>query len=307
MLPRNSYAFRDRSLPGADPAGVAKLTVVRDGRTSVVEAEGASAAPNQWRMTAPVKAPADVRAVTAILAALSGLRADDFAADSAGDGVAFGVNEPTLTVKWEGGGRSGELKVGKPVPGKPSSRYAVLRGFDPVFTLDEPAIQVYEAELHDSLVQKFEVDDVRRLVLRWPDRALAFARSERPTGQPSDWTPEPGTSIQGLDLSRFGDLVAHLSQLHASRFVQYEGPIPADAGLTPPRLTVEVGFGPGKTPSALRLGAATDDGFILAATGEGTTGPVFLLPAAAWEALIDMAPGGSPPIPDDPFAPPGGS
>jgi hypothetical protein len=306
MLPRNSYAFRDRSLPAADPAGVARLTVVHDGRTSVVEAEGASAAPNQWRMTAPVKAPADVRAVTAILAALSGLRADDFAADSAGDGVAFGMNEPTLTVKWEGGGRSGELKVGKPVPGKPSSRYAVLSGFEPVFTLDAPALQVYQGELHDSQVQKYKLDDVRRLVLRWPDRTLAFARSERPTGQPTDWTPEPGTSIQGVDLSRFGDLVAHLADLHAARFVQYEGPIPASAGLAPPRLAVEVGFGPGKPPSVLRLGAATDDGFVQAATGDGATGPVFLLPASAWEAMIEMGNGGPPAIPDEPFAPPAG-
>jgi len=305
MLPKNSYAFRDRSLPSAEPAGVSRLTIVRDGRTTVVEAEGASAAPNQWRMTRPVKAPADIRVVTAILASLSSLRADDFAADSAGDGVAFGVNEPTLEVKWEGGGRSGGLKVGKPVPGKPSSRYAVLSGFDPVFTLDEPALQVYQAELHDSLVQKFGLDDVRRLALRWPGRTLAFARSERPTGQPTDWTPEPGTSIQGVDLSRFGDLAAHLSQLHAARFVQYEGPIPASSGLTSPRLAVEVGFGPGKPPSVLRLGAATEDGFVQAATGDGTTGPVFLLPAAAWEALIETGRGASPPIPDDAFAPPG--
>ncbi|MDR3618177.1 MAG: DUF4340 domain-containing protein [Paludisphaera borealis] len=305
VLPKNSYAFRDRTLPPAQPAGVAKLTFVLDGRTTVLEPDRASATPNQWRMIAPVKAPADVRAVTAVLAALSNLRADDFAADSAGDGVAFGLNAPLLDLSWEGEGPAGGLKVGKQVPGKPSTYYAVLSGYPPVFTLDAQALQPYFAEMHETLVQKFPLDDVRRLVLQWPDRTLVFARSSQPTGQPTDWSPEPGTSAQGIDLSRFNDLAIHLSQLHAVRFAQYEGPIPTDSGLAEPRLKIEIGFGAGKPPSVVRLGSPTRDGFVLATTGDGATGPVFLLPGPAWEALIEPGTeGSSAPLPADVFAPP---
>ena len=127
----------------------------------------------------------------------------------------------------------------------------------------------------------------------------------RPTGKPTDWSPEPGTSIQGIDLSRFNDLAVHLSELHAFRFAQYEGPIPKSSGLAEPRLTVEVDLGAGKPPRVVRLGATTTEGYVLATTGDGATGSVFLLPGPAWEALISTA-GETPsaPIPADVFAPP---
>jgi Domain of unknown function (DUF4340) len=304
VLPRNSYAYRDRALPSVQPANITKLTFIRDGRTTVLEPDHASATPNQWRMTAPVKAAADVRAVTAVLAALANLRAEDFAADSPGDGVAYGLDKPFLELNWTGDGATGGLKVGKAVSGKPSTFFAVLSGFTPVFTLQAEALQPFFGELHDTLVQKFPPDAVRRLVLRWPDRTLAFTRKSQPTGSPSDWSPEPGTSPQGLDLSRFNDLVLNLAQLHAVRFAQYEGSILKTSRLAEPRLAVEVGFGPDKPPRVLRLGTPGGDDLIQATVGDGTTGSVFLLPGTAWEALIDF--GGrreSAPLPDDVFAP----
>ncbi len=200
-------------------------------------------------MTAPVQAPADVAAVSALLAALSNLRADDFAADSPGDGAAFGFNAPLLELTWEteaGGDGStarpavGSLKVGKRAPGKPSSYFAMLSAYPPVFTLDADVLKPFFAEFHETVVQKFPLQDVRGIILRWPNRRLAFARTDRPTGQPTDWSPEPGTSIEGVDLSRFDKLVEHLADLHAVRFAQYEGPIPKSSGLADPRLDDEL-------------------------------------------------------------------
>ena len=180
VVPKNSYAFRDRSLPSVRPELVTKLTLVRDDRTTVLEP--APRDPNQWRMTAPVKAKANVPAVTALLAGLSNLRADDFAADSPGDGVAFGLDAPAIELSWEaktgdGGSGDGSLKVGKAVRGKPSSFYATLSGYPPVFTLDAAVVRPLTAEFHETVVQKYPHLDVRRLVLRWPSRALGFTRT----------------------------------------------------------------------------------------------------------------------------------
>lgn len=311
VLPKNSYAFRDRALPGVRPELVTKLTLVRDGRTTVLEPDPND--PNQWRMTAPVKAKANVPAVTALLVGLSNLRADDFAADSPGDGAAFGLDAPVIELSWEvkadeggsGGPGTGSLKVSKAVRGKPSSFYATLSDYPPVFTLDAAVLRPLTAEFHDTVVQKYPHLDVRRLVLLWPSRALGFTRTSRPTGKPTDWTPDPGTSIAGIDMSLFDKLVEQLSELHAVRFTQYEGPIPTSTGLAEPRLAIEVGFGSERPPSVVRIGASTGDGHVLATVGDGLTGSVFLLPDTAWEAMIAADAGKpAPTLPEDVFAPP---
>lgn len=308
VLPRNSYAYRDRAIPSDAPGEVSRLALVRDGRTTVLEPDAASASPNRWKMLEPVKAPADVPAVTALLAALANLHAEDFAAEARGDGVAFGFDAPILRLTWrKGSGESsaGGLTIGKPVRGAPASHYAALDGFAPVFTLSAQALQPFTAELHETLVQSFPLGEVRRMILRWPRRAAAFRRIDRPTGKPTDWSPEPGTSIEGFDLSLFDTLVEQLSQLHAVRFAQYEGTIPKAAGLAEPRIAVEIGLGPDKPPSVLRIGAATGEGHVLATVGDGRTGSVFLLPAGSWEAMIAADAGkGEPELPDDVLAPP---
>ena len=63
---------------------------------------------------------------------------------------------------------------------------------------------------------------------------------------------------------------------------------------------MELGSEPGKPPHVLRIGE-TYGGLVVAAAGTADTGPVFLLPAAAWNALIPSAVAGD--IPANPFAP----
>ena len=101
LLPRNQYAFRDRGVLALSPAGVSKLTLVREGKTTVLEPDKASSTPNRWRMLAPIKAPADTAAITQLLALLSDLRAEDFAADAVGDGKLFGLDQPHVVVTWD--------------------------------------------------------------------------------------------------------------------------------------------------------------------------------------------------------------
>jgi hypothetical protein len=52
----------------------------------------------------------------------------------------------------------------------------------------------------------------------------------------------------------------------------------------------------------LRIGE-TYGGLVVAAVGTADSGPVFLLPAAAWNALIPSAAGTGGDIPANPFAP----
>lgn len=315
VLPKTSFAYGDLSLPAAQPERIDQLTIVLKHRTVVLEPATESATPNEWRMVSPVKARADAQAVATALATLANMRAREYMADDVGDGVRFGLNDPSLEVKWRYG-KSGSasasaepaettsLRVGEAVPGEPGARYATLGDRPAVFALDEATLRPFVGEFHDTLVLSFPADAARRLILRSPDRTLAFARRAQPHGDPTDWTPEPGTSVQGVDLSRFNDLVKALSQLRTPGFLQYEGPIPESTGLAEPRLVVEVGFDGDQPPRQVRFGATIETGWIYAAVGDESSGPVFMMPAAAWEAMIPQAADeGAPALPSNVFAP----
>ncbi len=191
--------------------------------------------------------------------------------------------------------------MGKAVPGKPGAFFASLEGQPFVFTLTAAAIQPLLAEFHETQVMSFSVEAVRRVVFRTPVRTLAFQRSLLPRGGPADWIADAGTDASGIDLSRFSDLVKQLSQLRTTGFAQYKGPIPASTGLAHPRLVLEVQTGDGKLPQILRLGESQGP-LLFATTGTSSAGPVFFLPAIAWNALIQsLGPGQE--LPDDVFAP----
>ena len=76
-----------------------------------------------------------------------------------------------------------------------------------------------------------------------------------------------------------------MAQLQTTRFTQYEGPIPSYTGLLRPRLVVEVSLGQEETPRVLRIGDTISE-MVFAAEGTARSGPVFFLPARAWDALI---------------------
>ena len=56
VLPRNSFAFRDRGVLSLSPASVTRLALERQGTTTILEPDATATNPNQWRMVAPVRA-----------------------------------------------------------------------------------------------------------------------------------------------------------------------------------------------------------------------------------------------------------
>jgi hypothetical protein len=158
------------------------------------------------------------------------------------------------------------------------------------------------AEFHDTLVLSYPADSINRLVLKQAERTLIFTRAASRTGGPADWMPDrsSGTDATGIDLSRFNDMVKQLAELRTTRFLQYDGPIPSALGLARPKLTVELSGSAGKGPYVLRIGESSG-GMAAATVGTSNKGPVFLLPAAAWDALIPSGSGQE--IPANPFAP----
>jgi Domain of unknown function (DUF4340) len=300
-LPRNEFAFRDHTVLTVNPGQISKLLITRAGRTDELE-PAKSGAPNQWQMRRPVDAPGDTRSITQALAVLSNLRAEDLVASSSADAKTYGLDHPLLEVVWESD-KTHRLKVGAQVPRAPMY-YASLDGEPYIFTLKGETLKPFEAEFRDRLVMSFPLEKAERLVLNWgwPKRSLALhRRSPVPKGQPQ-WVEVPGADARGIDISGATAIVKALSRLEAVRYAQYDGEIPVGAGLTRPRLEVEVTSGLNQPPHILRIGWSTPPGFVFAATGTDASGPVFMLPAAAWDALIKSGQRFDP-LPAEVFAP----
>jgi hypothetical protein len=299
ILPRNEYAFRDKSIVTEDPSRIQKLIIRRGDRVDELSPL-VNGQPNRWRMVKPVDALADTPTITRALAALTSLRAEEFAAGASANRAIFGLDAPRMEITWESDKRR-SLRIGSTVP-KTSSVYATIEGEPYVFTLGAETIGLFTADFHDHRVMSFPPDRAQRITLAWHGRTLELHRRNAVERGQLAWVADDGADIQGLDLSRMNALVAVLANLQTLAFYQYEGNFPEIAELSHPRLKVSVSFGEGTPPQVIRIGARTPDGQVFAALGTATTGPVFFLPAASWDELIRSGERYAP-IPDNPFAP----
>jgi hypothetical protein len=310
-LPHSALAFRDRTVLALSPTEVQRLTIRRAGTEFELVAPAAAGKTTRWQMVRPVAARADEESVTRVIMLLSNLRAEDFVSDQAGDGKAFGLHAPLLTVTWtlpaEGGGKkdkaaaTGTLRVGAKLP-RSNQWYANIEGSRAVFTLAAQSLGAFDAEFHSHRVLAFAPDSVWRLVFRWPGRTLAFKPQEAPAGKAVRWVPEDPALASGFDGSRIPALIQALSNLNTPRFVQYSGPIPAVTGLDDPLLVIEVHL-PGEGKGFLRIGRTADQQTYATTVKDGeSSGPVFILTGPAWSDLVRYVPGGAT-LPDDYFAP----
>ncbi len=301
VLPKNTLAFRERTLSTSSPAGVKKLIITRAGRIDELVPEQ-TGEPNRWRMRRPIDALADTRSITHILAILGNLRAEDFVADSQKDAAGFGLEKPLLEVEWETD-RVHRLRVGAQVP-RTASYYAAIDEQPYVFVLKAETLKPFEAELRDHLIMSFPPATATRLVLTWARPKRSITLLHRPTtakGQ-VEWIEEPGSDAKGIDLSSANALAAALSHLETIRFAQYDGEIQAYTGLLRPRFTVAVKVGENQPDRVVRIGHAAAPDLIYAAEGKAESGPVFLLPAGAWDSFIQSGERFDP-LPKDVFTP----
>ena len=324
-LPQSPLAFRDRTVLELNPSQVLRLTIHRNGTAYELAAPTESGKSIHWQMVRPVSANADQEAATKVLMVLSSLHADQYITDQIGDGKAFGLHAPVLTVTWTtpavGGAdktkekekakasekeketRTATLRIGAKLP-KSDLYYANVEGSPEVFTLPSRAVEVFEAELHTKRVMTFKAGAARRLVVHWPGLTVAFKPQENPAGQGMQWVPEQVSDAKSFDASRLGSLVGSLANLNTPKFIQYAGPIPADTGLDQPRLVIEVHVGDKDSkPHVLRIGRTSDEQAYATTTPQGeASGPVFLLTGVAWSDLVRHVPGGET-LPEDVFAP----
>jgi hypothetical protein len=298
VLPDGPLGYRDRSMLALNPADVTGLTVHRDGKTFEVSGTSGPGHFEQWKMNKPVAGPADAATVAQLVVMLANLRAESLVAESPESLSRFGLDAPLLSATLASsrpaavnaavgkGAPATEvtLSVGGPVPGKAGSHYARLSSSPIVFTIGPIAMQLLGSELRERRVLGFDPLKVDGLTLRWPDRTLALARKPNPAGGDPEWVEQKGSDSAAVPSSQINSLVGALAGLAAVRFTQYAGPIPADTGLAPPLVTIEVHLANQDPTHSLGLGKLLPGNLRLATTATGPEGPVFALAEADWTA-----------------------
>ncbi len=96
--------------------------------------------------------------------------------------------------------------------------------------------------------------------------------------------------------------MATVANLTTNEYAQYGGIMAAEYGLTTPKLSIEVSFGPTEPPAILRIGDPAPGGQYHATVDRDRSGPVFLLPSEFWSFWAN---GAKRPIelPENVFAP----
>ena len=314
VLPKNDFAFRDRSVLRLQPAKVARLSVLHNRRLVTVVAPGSGSKSLNWSMAVPDGGRPDVTSVTGLLMALSTLTAESWESDQAGDGRAWGLDAPWLTISWlapdestaktksEGNAESRSLKIGKTLP-KSDSYYATLDGDPRVFSLSAAVVSALQIELRDRTLLSFPPARVAGVTFRWPERTLALERLPTPDGTPPAWQASPGYDPSGFDVSHFNTTIAALNDLKATRFLRDDGPFPASAGLSPQRVTIEIQVADENTPRVLRIGNDFDKDQVHATFAPGSEGPIVALPVSRELLGLLREPSRTGDMPSEPFVP----
>ena len=292
-----ALAFRDLQVASASPPQVEALTIIQGPKVVVLKAPR-DGNPNRWRLEVPTEAPADPETVGRALLQLSNLRAETLVSDRPASDEKYGLDTPTLVVKWKlrdefappprrtVDGEEVTLSVGAETAGGKRSRYARVSSSPIVFTIGPEVAAIFQAEWRERTVFTLDPKSTARVTLRWPGLTLNARPVADAKGAEPDWTladPPPGLKF---DQTQLKPLVKTLAHLTTFRFAQHAGPIPAEAALFPARLEVEA-EPTGRDPArVLRIGRTTPDGYIFATTESGPSGAVFLLPLSNWAPWV---------------------
>ena len=235
---------------------------------------------------------------------LSSLRADQLITDTVGDGKQFGLDTRSIEIGWE----TDRMHSAQDRLAGPANRGLLTRDVEDqpfVFTIKTEVLKPLEAELRDHVVLSFPAARAQRMVLNWGwPRAHRRLQAPRANGQGPARLGRRARHRCGGPRS-VADRPAGESASRSSRpirFVQYDGEIQPYTGLYRPRLTVEVMLSSAEPTRVRQIGDPTGDGHVFAAEGTSGSGPVFLLPAGAWDALIQSGERFNP-LPANVFAP----
>ncbi len=208
----------------------------------------------EWRLTAPVDAPAEDSSVQRLIEAIADCEINKTLDDVPDDLAPFGLDPPSVTVHIAIPDHELPLvRVGKTTP-VGNSAY-VQRSDQPQIRLTASSfhtnVNKQANDLRDRLILRFDKDEVRRLALRGEggDIVLSKATDGWNIEEPGPYTADAGT---------VGSFLSTLSTLRATDFAAENPSDLTTYGLEAPRRTIALSIGADGTETDLLVGGEND-------------------------------------------------
>ncbi|MBI2461271.1 MAG: DUF4340 domain-containing protein [Candidatus Rokubacteria bacterium] len=244
-VPLTVTALRDKTVVDYDRGKLGKVAIESPKGRVVLVKEGPG-----WRLTEPLAAEADDRAVSDLLSALGDLRAKEFLAEAPRGLARYGLDRPEVRVSlWEQEAEAPVRLLLAPARDRKGMAYAAVAGRGPITLVEAEALRVLARSPHDlrdrSLFGTLDPRAVRSIRLTLGETRVVLERRGE-----EEWRMlEPRRARARA--SRVNDLLWTLQGLRWRATAEGE---PARLGLEPPRLAVSLLGSDGQELGALHVG-----------------------------------------------------
>ena len=276
--------LRDRSVFKFSPAEVATLRLEVVGQPEILCEKQGALNPDaieeagEWKMTQPVQAKADARAVEEIVSALVDLKAVVFEADGGYEPANYGLAQPRITVALQSNtsDQKQELQIGSDA-GTPGRIYVARPEQRAVYAVNK---EIYTKlnrsvfDLRDKRVIDFQRTSTHRFTLRQGDSEIVCQKNVV-----GEWEITAPVGLKA-DEGAVDDLLFGVDALRAIAFVDDQPQRLQPYGLDSP--SIEASFMvPDAEPAVLLVGKKKDNNIYVKAQNAE---PVFLVK----KALLDL-------------------
>src|SRR5262245_48742075 len=261
--------YRDKTLLAFERKDV-KTVEVRNPAGQVVAAAGVKGA-DEWQLTAPLAAPGDREAITALLEKLRSAKIKEFVTDTPKSPAEYGLDRPTrltLGVGEEASRTVRTLRFGKAVP-KKKGVYVQREGDSTVLLVDEDlskSVPASAVSLRDKTVFAYDRGKLERVELESPKGKVALAL------QDGKWRITAPVALRA-DEGAMSQVLFKARDLRAKDFVTEDSKRLAAYGLDKPQVRITVWEKDAKEPKALLLAPGKEkDRAYATALGAGAMG-----------------------------------
>lgn len=249
LLTPSPARLRPRQLTDAEEPDVKALSIQRGATTERFERDAAD-----WRIVAPLEAPADRSAVREALRKLASLRALRFAADA--PSPEHGLDSPRFVIRMrierEGSeARDVTLRIGSDTE---DGAFARLEGEPGIFVVSPALVDSLQGPLVSRDLLATPSYELEGITIETDARTLALRQDG------GRFVTDDGPA----DEERTSDLTQAISRFRARDATAYGPPAPAD-GLTPPRARIRVQRAEGADPPVsyeILVGAPDGEGMV---------------------------------------------
>ncbi len=209
-LEKTIYDLRDKRILAFDKAEVRKLEIAQRRQRIVCTQVG-----SQWQMEKPLETKADKNEIDRFLSRLKNAKAKEFVDEEPKSLRKYGLHKPRMEVTlWVGEDKARKLlRIGNK---KDEDYYAWDESRSPVFLAGADLMKELQKtpfDLRDKTVAEFEVDDINKLELIYPDTTIICIKDSS-----GSWQLSQPVEMKAKDWKISG-ILGDIKGLKAQRFV----------------------------------------------------------------------------------------